>query len=56
MRALKVFYSYIGEGGVAVNCEKNTIFPEHPVEYINILILKKGHYILIYSPVNRKDA
>ena len=20
------------EGGVAVNCEKNTIFPEHPVQ------------------------
>ena len=25
-------YSDVGEeGGVAVNCEKNTIFPEHPV-------------------------
>ena len=23
-------YSDVGEGGVAVNCEKNTIFPEHP--------------------------
>ena len=29
--ALKVSYSDVGEGGVAVNCEKNTIFPEHPV-------------------------
>ena len=31
LRALKVFYSDLGEGGVAVNCEKNTFFPEHPV-------------------------
>ena len=32
LRALKVSYSDdVGEGGVAVNCEKNTIFPEHPV-------------------------
>ena len=31
MRALKVSYSDEGERGVAVNCEKNTIFPEHPV-------------------------
>ena len=23
--------SNVGEGGVAVNCEKNTIFLEHPV-------------------------
>ena len=23
------------EGGVAVNCEKITIFPEHPVYYLN---------------------
>ena len=29
---LKVSYSDVGEGGVvAVNCGKNTIFPEHPV-------------------------
>ena len=28
---LKVSYSDVGEGGVAVNCEKNIIFPEHPV-------------------------
>ena len=28
---LKVSYSDVGEVGVAVNCEKNTIFPEHPV-------------------------
>ena len=28
---MKVSYSDVGEGGVAVNCEKNTIFPEHPV-------------------------
>ena len=32
LRALKVSYSDVGEGGVGVNCEKNTIFPEHPVE------------------------
>ena len=31
LRALKIFYSDVGEGGVAVNCEKNTIFAEHPV-------------------------
>ena len=31
LRALKVSYSDVGEGGVVVNCEKNTIFPEHPV-------------------------
>ena len=24
-------YSDVGEGEVAVNCEKNTNFPEHPV-------------------------
>ena len=29
--ALKVSYSDVGEGGVAVNCEKNAIFPKHPV-------------------------
>ena len=28
---MKVSYSDVGEGEVAVNCEKNTIFPEHPV-------------------------
>ena len=31
LRALKVPYSDVGDGGVAVNCEKKTIFPEHPV-------------------------
>ena len=31
LRALKVSYSDVGEGGVALNWEKNTIFPEHPV-------------------------
>ena len=36
LRALKVSYSNVGEGGVAVNCEKNTIFPEHPVYYYKI--------------------
>ena len=25
------FEGDVGEGGVAVKCEKNTIFPEHPV-------------------------
>ena len=28
---MKGSYIDVGEGGVAVNCEKNTIFPEHPV-------------------------
>ena len=31
LTALKLSYSDVGEGGVAVNCETNTIFPEHPV-------------------------
>ena len=30
-KALKVSYSNVDEGGVAVNCEKSIIFPEHPV-------------------------
>ena len=33
LRTLKVSYSDVGEGGVAMNCEKNTFFPEHPVLY-----------------------
>ena len=39
MRALKVSYSDEGEGGVAVNREKNTIFPEHPVLKLEIYII-----------------
>ena len=31
LRPLKVSHSDVGEGGVEVNFEKNTIFPEHPV-------------------------
>ena len=31
LTALKISYSDVGEGGVALNCKKNTIFPEHPV-------------------------
>ena len=31
VRTLKVSYSDVGKGRVAENCEKNTIFPEHPV-------------------------
>ena len=31
LRALKVSYGAVGEGRVAVNCEKSTIFPEHHV-------------------------
>ena len=31
LRAFEVSYSDVGEGGVAVNVEKNTIFPEHSV-------------------------
>ena len=30
MRALKVYYSDVGEGGVAVNCEKNHNFSLTP--------------------------
>ena len=30
LRSLKVSYSDVGEGGVAVDCE-NTILSEHPV-------------------------
>ena len=37
LRALKVSYSDVGEGGVAVKCENNTIFPEHPVLVLDIL-------------------
>ena len=35
-RDLKVSFSDVGEGRVAVNCEKNTIIPEHsvPKQYI----------------------
>ena len=29
MRALKVSYSDVGEGGVSVNCKKKTIFPKY---------------------------
>ena len=31
LRALKGSYSDVGVGGVAMNCEKNTNFPEQPV-------------------------
>ena len=31
VRALKVTYSDVSEGGAAVNCEKIIIFPEHPI-------------------------
>ena len=37
LRALKVSYSDVGEGGVALHCEKNTIFPEHPVLNFEVL-------------------
>ena len=50
LRALKVSYSYIGEGGVAMNCEKNTIFPEHPVIKTGILIYSLFPYPESYSP------
>ena len=40
MRALKVSYGDVGDyGGVAVNCEKNTIFPEHPVSTFNYIFV-----------------
>ena len=31
MKVLKVSYGDVGEGEVAVNCEKKTFFPEQPV-------------------------
>ena len=31
IESFKVPYNDVGEGGVAVNCKKNTIFPEHSV-------------------------
>ena len=37
LRAIKVSYSDVGEGGVAVNCERKTVFPEHPVVYADVL-------------------
>ena len=33
LRALNVFYSDLGEGGVAVNCKKKK-FSEHPVIFV----------------------
>ena len=43
MRAFQVCYSDVGEGGVAVNCEKKTIFPEHPVSSpLNVCVYVKG--------------
>ena len=38
LRALEVSYRDVGEGGVAMNCEKNTIFPEHPVPKAKVII------------------
>ena len=46
-RALKVSYSDVGKGEVAVNCEKNTIFPEHPVFGMELricLIVENGFF------------
>ena len=39
---IESFEGVYSEGGIAVNCEKNTIFPEHPV----ILYLKYTHVSL----------
>ena len=44
LRALKVSYSDVGEGGVAVNCEKNTILPENSV-------LKIVDYVVKINPL-----
>ena len=38
LRALKVSNSDVGEVGVEVNCDKNTIFPEHPVDLMRTLL------------------
>ena len=41
----------VGEGGVAVNCEKNTIFPEHPVvaHKMSIIVIMIIHVVFIMS-------
>ena len=33
LRALKVFYSDVDKGLIAVNCEEKQNFPQHPVSY-----------------------
>ena len=38
LKALKVTYSDVGEGGISVNCKKNTIFPEHPRVFIKYCV------------------
>ena len=55
MRALKVSYSDVGEGGVAVNYEKNTFFPEHPVYYVCDIIsmIERKAVEMIFFVVNR---
>ena len=52
LRALKVSYSDVGEGGFAVNCKKNTIFPEQPVHLSvsNIICAKKYPPLVRYPP------
>ena len=41
LRAPKVSNSDVGEGGVAVNCERKTqFFPEHPVYDDNLVLLQ----------------
>ena len=49
MRALKAFYSEVIEGGVVVNCEKHTIFPEHPICYK--YFIKNWHIVPLSSSI-----
>ena len=39
---LRRFYNDLGEGGVALNCGKHTIFPEHPVSPLMSFISSHG--------------
>ena len=54
LRALKVSYSDVGEGGVAVNCEKTQFFSEHPVHALRVIEkLFIDAYISISHPFAR---
>ena len=47
LRALKVSYSDVGEGGVAVNCEKTLFF-------LNTLYIERDHFLKLCLYVVRK--
>ena len=38
VESFEVSNSDVGERGVAVNCEKSTTFPEHPVKLVGLAI------------------